>query len=83
MPTFRVYVGLGLVALSYLFGLPTLALLGYLSLKLSKPMVIVVGGPVFYVLAHVMTGVGVYLAGRNYFKETLLWVTKRFMQRYA
>ncbi len=35
-PTSRVYVGLGLVALSYLTGLPTLAFLSYLSLKLSK-----------------------------------------------
>ncbi len=82
-PTPRVYVGLGLVALSYLIVLPTLALLGYLSLKLSKPMIIAVGGPVFYVLVHVMAGAGAYLAGRNYLKETLLWITKRFMQRYA
>ena len=82
-PTPRVYVGLGLVALSYLIVLPALALLGYLSLKLSKPMIIAVGGPVFYVLVHIMAGVGAYLAGRNYLKEALLWVTKRFMQRYA
>jgi len=82
-PTPRVYVGLGLVALSYLIGLPTLALLGYLALKLSMPMIIAVGGPVFFVLVHVVTGVGAYLAGRNYTKELLLWVTKRFMQRYT
>jgi len=82
-PTLRVYVGIGLVVLSYLIGLPTLALLGYLSLKLSKPMIIAIGGPVFYILIHIMAGVGVYLAGQNYVKEALLWVAKRFMQRYA
>ncbi len=79
----RVYVGLALVALSFLPGLPALAFLSYLSIKMSKPFIIAVVGPVVVVLAHVMFGVGVYLAGRNYAKEVLLWATKRFLEKYV
>jgi hypothetical protein len=46
------------MALSYLTGLPGLALLGYLSVKLSEPMIIGIGGPVVF-------GLGVYLAGQS------------------
>ena len=82
-PTTRVYGGLALIALSFLTGLPALAFLSYLSLKMSKPMIIAVGGPVVFGLVHIMFGVGVYLAGRNYAIEALLWGTRRFLEKYA
>ena len=82
-PTPRVYGGLALMALSWLIGLPAVAFLGYLAAKMSKPMIIAVGGPVVFVLVHIMFGVGVYLAGQNYAKEALLWATKRFLEKYA
>ena len=82
-PTTRAYGGLALMALSYLTGLPTLAFLGYLSVKMSKPMIIAVGGPVVFGLVHITFGVGVYLAGKNYAMEALLWTTKRFLEKYA
>jgi len=82
-PTPRVYTGLALVALSFLTGLPALAFLSYLSIKTGKPFLIAVGGPVVVVSAHVMFGGGVYLAGRNYVTEVLLWATKRFLEKYA
>ena len=82
-PGKRVYVGIGLMALSFLLGLPALAFLSYLSVKLSKPMTIAVGGPVVFLLVHIMFGVGVYLAGQNYAVAFLQWATKRFLQKYA
>lgn len=82
-PTLRVYGGLTLMALSYLTGLPTLAFLSYLSVKKGLPLLIAVGGPVVFGLAHILFGIGVYLAGQNYAKETLLWVTNRFLKKYA
>jgi hypothetical protein len=81
-PTTRVYGGLALMALSF-SGLPALAFLSYLSVKMSKPMIIAVGGPVVFILVHIMFGVGVYLAGQNYAMEALLWATKRFLEEYA
>ena len=82
-PGKRVYVGLVLMALSFLLGLPALAFLSYLSVKLSKPITIAVGGPVVIILVHVVFGVGVYLAGQNYASKVLQWAAKRFLQKYV
>ena len=82
-PGARVYGGLALLAMSFLLSLPVLALLSYLSVKLTKPVIIAVGGPVVILLVHIMFGVGVYLAGQNYAMEALQWATKRFLQKYT
>jgi hypothetical protein len=82
-PGRRVYIGLALMTISCLTGLPALAFLGYLSVKISKPMIIAAGAPVVLLLVHIVFGVGVYLAGQNYAMETLLWATKRFLQKFA
>ncbi len=82
-PTARVYGGLALMALSYLAGLPTLAFLSYLSVKMNKAMIIAVGGPVVFGLGHIMFGLGVYLAGKKYAMKSLLWATRRFLEKYA
>jgi hypothetical protein len=50
---------------------------------MSKPIIIAVGGPVVFILMHIMFGVGVYLAGQNYAMKALLWATKRFLEKYA
>ena len=82
-PSTRVYVGLVLMVMSFLIGLPALAFLSYLSVKLSKPMTIAVGGPVVILFVHILFGVGVYLAGHNYASKVLQWATKRFLQKFA
>ena len=82
-PGKRVYLGLAVVVISCLTGLPALAFLGYLSVKISKPMIIIAGAPAVLLLVHIVFGVGVYLAGKNYAREILLWATKRFLQKFA
>lgn len=82
-PGTRVYVGIVLLAVCFLIGLPALAFLSYLSIRLNKPMIFLVGGPFIFLLAHIMFGVGVYLAGQNYAAEMLHWATKRFLQKYT
>ncbi len=82
-PGIRVYFGLVLLAASFLINLPVLTYLSYLSVKLTRPMIITVGGPVVLLLVHIMFGVGVYLAGKNYAIEVLHWATKRFLQKYV
>lgn len=82
-PGKRVYLGLALMTISCLTGLPALAFLSYLSVKVNKLMIIAAGGPVVLLLVHIVFGVGVYLAGQNYAREILLWATKRFLQKFA
>ena len=79
----RVYIGLVLLVMSFLICLPALAFLTYLSVKLTKPIIIAVGSPVIFILVHIMFGGGVYLAGNNYAIEVLHWSTKRFLQKYG
>jgi hypothetical protein len=77
-PKPRVYAGLILVRFSSLFGLPALALLGYLSVKMSELMIIAFGGPVVIIGArHIRRGI--YLVERNCAKEALLWLEKQFL----
>jgi len=82
-PSTRVCIGLALITISCLTGLPALAFLSYLSVKVSKPMIIAAGAPAVFLLVHIVFGVGVYLAGQNYAMETLLWATKRFLRKFA
>jgi len=82
-PGTRVYIGLALITSSCLACLPALAFLSYLSVKVSKPIMLVVGGPVIFIVAHMIFGAGVFLAGQNFAMEMLLWTTKRFLRRFA
>jgi hypothetical protein len=81
-PGRRVYIGLILMTMSFLIGLPGVAFLSYLSVKLDKPMTIAVGGPIIILISHITFGAGVYLAGQNYALEVLHRATKRFLQKY-
>jgi hypothetical protein len=71
------------MVISCLIGVPALAFLSYLSVKLGNPMTIAVGGPAVILVVHIMFGVGVYLAGQNYALKLLQWIAKRFLQKYA
>ena len=82
-PGTRVYIGLALMTISCLSGLPALAFVSYLSVKASRVMIIAAGAPAVFLLVHTVFGVGVYLAGQNYAKEMLLWATRRFLQKFA
>ena len=80
-PGTRVYIGFGLMIISCLVSLPALAFLSYLSVKLSNPMIIAIGGPGVVLVVHIMFGMGVYLAGQNYALKLLQWATKRFLEK--
>ncbi len=82
-PGLRVYVGLVLFVVSFFAGIPAVAFLSFLSLKLQKPLIVVAGAPVVFVLVHIMFGLGIYLAGRNYGNEILVWMTKRFLKKHG
>ena len=71
------------MAFSVLTGLPSLAFLSYLSVRMNDPRIIVIGGPVSFAAVHILFGAGVYLAGQNYASQALLWATKRFLQKHA
>lgn len=81
-PTPRVYLGLSLIAMSYLFSLPGLAVCGYLAHQRSEPLIMILGGGVILVFVHLIFAVGAYLAGANYAKILAIWVLRKFLKRH-
>jgi len=80
-PTPRVWVGLGLVGVSYIIGWPAVGVLALIADYMGEPLVVVVGGPVTYGLSHVVFWAGSWLAGARYVVIILRWATWRFIDR--
>lgn len=82
-PTSRVKAGLVLMAFSYVIGWPAVGLLAWIALRMREPLIIVIGGPVTYVLSNIVFMTGSYLAGAHYAKVFLRWATRRLVERLA
>ena len=80
-PKPRVFLGLGLVALSYLIGWPAVGLLAAIAYTLREPMVLAVGGPLAYGLSHLVFLAGSWLAGSHYVLIILRWATRRVIEK--
>lgn len=78
-PTPRIVIGAVLIALSYVIGWPVIVLLGGLSIFLKEPLLVVIGGPVFYGLSFLILFLGMYLAGMHYSWTILRWITRIIM----
>lgn len=82
-PSKRVLWGIGLLLFSYVIGWPVIALLGYISLNLNEPLIIVIGAPVQYGISHAVFCLGVYLAGSKYSKIFFKWAVRSFISKYS
>ena len=80
-PSARVCFGIFLVVIGHIFCWPAISLCGILSVCWHKPMIIIVGGPVLYVVAHLALFAGMYLAGREYALVFLKWATRVSLQK--
>jgi hypothetical protein len=80
-PTRRVWVGLGLVGVSYIIGWPAVGLLALIADYMREPLVVVVGGPVTYGLSHIVFWVGSWFAGARYVVIFRHWATRRLVER--
>ena len=75
-PSLKVLAGLFAIIVSYIIGWPAVAALGFLAIKLHKPWIVVVGGPVTYGLSHLVFLLGMYLCGAVYSLIFLRWLTR-------
>ena len=69
------------MGLSYLLGVPGLAICAYWAHQWEKPLVFLVGGGAIWALVHLMFMVGVYLSGGNYALALLRWAANRFLKK--
>jgi hypothetical protein len=80
-PNAKIFAGLLAIMVSYIIGWPAIAALGFLSIKLHEPWIVVVGGPVTYGLSHLVFLLGMYLCGALYSLIFLRWLTRVSMER--
>lgn len=80
-PSARIVFGMILMGIAYIIGLPAIVLLSGLSLYRHEPLIIVIGGPVLFVVAHGVFLAGVYLAGGRYLMVFLRWATRVTLEK--
>ena len=82
-PTPRVWTGLGLIGLSYVIGWPAVGLLVLISFHMREPLVVAIGGPIVYVVSHLVFMAGFYLAGSLYASIFLRWAMCNAMEKWG
>lgn len=80
-PTAKNYLGIFLVCCSYIIGLPAVGLIGAISISRHEPMLIIIGGPLLLIIAHLVFLAGMYLAGKKYVLVFFRWATRATLEK--
>jgi hypothetical protein len=75
-PTARNFLGIFLVCFSIIVSLPGVGLIAALSIYWHEPLLIIIGGPILIIIAHLFFFAGMYLAGGKYLKALFRWATR-------
>lgn len=80
-PSALLCLGMFLMGISYIIGWPAIGLFAGLSLYWHQPLIIVIGGPLLFGLAHLVFLAGMYLAGGKYIIVFLRWATRITLEK--
>ena len=80
-PTAKMMIGLGLVAFSYVIGLPAVIAMGIIAVWLREPLVGIVGGPLIYAISTIIFIVGIKMAGKKYFHVFSRWLVRVALEK--
>ena len=80
-PTIKMIVGLGLIAFSYVIGLPAVIALGVIAVWTKEPLVGIVGGPLIYAISTIIFIIGMKLAGTRYFHVITKWLVRIVLEK--
>ncbi len=75
-PTAQNVLGIFLMCFSLIIGWPAIGLIGAFSIYWHEPMLIIIGGPLLLVIAHLVFLAGMYLAGGKYIMVFFRWATR-------
>jgi hypothetical protein len=81
-PSAKNFLGIFLMCISYVIGLPAVGLLGVFSVYHNEPFLILIGGPLLLITSHLVFLAGMYLAGGKYVMVFLRWATKTVIEKY-
>ena len=82
-PNFRTYIGIAMIVLSFIVGIPGVVACGILARKYHEPMILVLGGSAAMILNYSLFGAGIYLAGGNYAGILCRWGVRKFINRFG
>ncbi|MGD8344483.1 MAG: hypothetical protein PVI38_05605 [Desulfobacterales bacterium] len=80
-PTARIFVGVFLMCCSYILGLPAVGFIGALSVSRQEPLIIIIGGPILFIIAHLVFLAGMVLAGGRYIRVFFRWATRIVLEK--
>ncbi len=81
-PTPRILLGVFLIAFSYVIAWPAIGALSILSVYMENPLILIIGGPLTYVLSHLVFLLGMVLAGADYTIIFLRWAARVTVEKY-
>ena len=76
-----VIIGLVLITISYLLGLPAVFIVGGIAAWLKSQMVGIIGIPLTYGISWLLLMLGIYLAGPKYGKALSRWATRIILEK--
>jgi hypothetical protein len=82
-PAMQVYVGIGLILISYVIGWPAVGMLSLIAFYTREPLILVIGGPLVYGLSHLVFLAGLYLAGKRYALALAHWASRKALARLS
>jgi hypothetical protein len=72
--------GLILIGISYIICWPVIIFLGFLSIEHDRPLLILIGGPIVYAVAHFIFLIGLYIVGAHYAMIFLRWIARKSVE---
>lgn len=79
----RTCVGIAMILLSFIVGVPGVVVCGFLARKFHEPVILALGGSAAMALNYALFGVGIYLAGGNYASFLLRRCVRKFIRRFS
>jgi len=80
-PARQVIAGLALIAFSYVIGLPAVVFLGVCAVKLKKPLIAALGGPLIYGVSTIIFLIGIRMAGKKYVQVFCRWAVRVVLEK--
>ena len=79
--TARNLLGIFLMGCSYIVGWPAVGLIGALAIYWQKPLLIIIGAPLCFIIAHLVFLLGMVLAGGRYVLILVRWATRITLEK--
>jgi hypothetical protein len=81
-PTVRNFLGIFLICSSFILSLPGVGLIAALSIYWHESLLIIIGGPILIIIAHLFFFAGMYLAGGKYLSALFRWATRVTIEKF-